>query len=859
MAGWLLRWSRRLLPRAWREVVVNDLEDEARDSGRSRYWVAAQTTVAGVRLRRFTFGDTLRTDVAYAIRSLTRSKGYTTAAIVTFALGIGANIAVFSVIDRMMFRPLPYHEPERLVQLHTITQTDAFPEAGLMEGTLAELIARMRSLESITTAEAFERTFEDARLGQSARLAEASYNLLPVLGVAPVAGRDFNEADLGAAERPILLTDETWAARFGRSREVFDLSIPTLMGMRGPFRIVGILPPGFLVPSSARADHVDGLVLARRLQADRNAFSSMAPSAVGRMAPGLQLSGVQAELDLVGQQLALEFPDVPPFAFGVTVQPIRQGLFMFYRSYASLIAIGAGLVLLVACLNLATLLLARGKAREHEAAIRAALGASRARVLRLTVIESALLCATSAGLALIVCQAVYGSVLSLVPAALRGVAVAPLDGRIIGLALAVATGCALTAAIYPAVRSSGVDVQHGLRQGSGAQTDRLKGGATLMTLEAALGVVLVAGAATTVINFAGMAYGFPGWESRNLYDAYVNHGYGRPDERMRYPPQRVETVLDTIRGIPGVQSAGATQLLRLGRQRSASDSFWRERGAEGFRDGVSDGYFEAIGTPVVAGREFTRTEIAERLPLAVVNRAGGASLWPGRPASDVIGQQVAHENVTYRVIGVVGDVKNAPGEASAAGLYLPLTSDGVRVTQSALNVAVRFADGVTPDLSVFQTRLDAALGENTVTLQSVAERAAPYLQRPRFQAVLFASAAVIALVLAAVGLYALAAFDVARRRREMGIRLTLGATARDLRRAVVGTAVRPVIAGAAAGLVVAWWAAQYLQSFLFEVDARDPWTYALVALVLVATAVVAAWLPARRAARTDPASVLRAT
>jgi hypothetical protein len=133
---------------------------------------------------------------------------------------------------------------------------------------------------------------------------------------------------------------------------------------------------------------------------------------------------------------------------------------------------------------------------------------------------------------------------------------------------------------------------------------------------------------------------------------------------------------------------------------------------------------------VVAGREFTRTEIAERLPLAVVNRAGGASLWPGRPASDVIGQQVAHENVTYRVIGVVGDVKNAPGEASAAGLYLPLTSDGVRVTQSALNVAVRFADGVTPDLSVFQTRLDAALGENTVTLQSVAERAAPYLQRP---------------------------------------------------------------------------------------------------------------------------------
>jgi ABC-type antimicrobial peptide transport system permease subunit len=262
---------------------------------------------------------------------------------------------------------------------------------------------------------------------------------------------------------------------------------------------------------------------------------------------------------------------------------------------------------------------------------------------------------------------------------------------------------------------------------------------------------------------------------------------------------------------------------------------------------------------VVAGRDFTRTEIAERLPLAVVNRAGGASLWPGRPASDVIGQQVAHENVTYRVIGVVGDVKNAPGEASAAGLYLPLTSDGVRVTQSALNVAVRFADGVTPDLSVFQTRLDAALGENTVTLQSVAERAAPYLQRPRFQAVLFASAAVIALVLAAVGLYALAAFDVARRRREMGIRLTLGATARDLRRAVVGTAVRPVIAGAAAGLVVTWWAAQYLQSFLFEVDARDPWTYALVALVLVATAVVAAWLPARRAARTDPASVLRAT
>ena len=859
---WLSRVMLRLVPRAWRDTVGADLEEEARTSRRGRLWFLAHSLAAGVRLHRLSFGDTLRTDVTHAVRSLARSPGYTTAAVLTFALGIGANIAVFAVIDRMMFRPLPYGDADRLVHLHAVVQSDAFPAAHLALGTTAALRQRATSFSGMAIAEIRESTITIDGLGEEVRLAEASHDLLRVLQVAPISGRDFVPADVGSTERLVLLADNEWQRRFNRSPDVFSRDLFSRQGSREiPYRIVGILPRGFLVPSSSRADRLDGLVLTSLpYEADvtERSFQQLGPSAVARLAAGISLEEAQAEVDVIVSRLKADFPGPVLAGMGVHLLPVRQGLFQFYRSYAWLIVGGVALVLLIACVNLAALLLAKGRGREHDLAVRVAIGASPWRVVRLVMIESLLLCGVSAAGALVGARVIFAGVLSLVPAGLRDVAVDPFDPRLIGIALAATAGSGVLAALLPAARARRVDVLVGLRQNGRGTAGRLRGGATLMAIETALGVLLVTGAATTIASFAGMAYGFPGFDEQGLYGVRVNHGYVRADGGVRYTPERVRLVLETIRSAPGIDRAGAVSLLTVGMERRTSDAFWRARGVEGFRLGVSEGYFDALGTPFLAGRDISASEVDGQERVALVSRSGAAHLCPGGSAADCIGRRIDHEGRPLTIVGVVEDITSAPGEAPTAGLYLPMTLEDARASGSAVEVAVRVAAGTVPDPTTIDARLDVALGSGSLVLFSIAERTAPYLQRPRFQAALFAALAVIALLLATIGLYALAAFDVARRRREMGIRLTLGATARDLRRAVVGTAIRPVIAGAAAGLVVAWWAAQFLQAYLFEVDARDPWTLAIVACTLLATAVVAAWLPARRAARTDPASVLRA-
>jgi predicted lysophospholipase L1 biosynthesis ABC-type transport system permease subunit len=268
--------------------------------------------------------------------------------------------------------------------------------------------------------------------------------------------------------------------------------------------------------------------------------------------------------------------------------------------------------------------------------------------------------------------------------------------------------------------------------------------------------------------------------------------------------------------------------------------------------------FEAMGTPLVAGRTFSDEDIDVGARVALLNRLGALALWPSDDPAAAVGRGVQLESNRYTVVGIVGDIRRYPGVAPTPSLFLPITSPDARVFQSGALTVFRMSAGASLDRTLLRSRLDDRFPSAGVPApQPVSQMLAPWMERPRFQAALFASFGVIALLLAAVGLYAVAAFDVARRRHEMGVRLTLGATGRDLRRLVIRAAVSPVLIGSTIGLLVTWWAAQFLQAFLFEVDARDPWTYGLVALTLVATAVVAAWLPARRAARTDPAMVLR--
>jgi putative ABC transport system permease protein len=837
-------------PRTLADVLVTAVAE--RQAAR-RQVIGQHATRPGV-LRRL--AADLVGDCAIALRTLARAPGFGAAAIATFALGIGANIAVLAVVDRMMFRPLPYGEADRLVHLHNGRRSGvAIPETYLPALLTATVRARTQTLEDISVAKGNQSPLAFEGQTRPLVLDAVSANLLRVLRVRPIAGRDFVAEDASSESREsvILLTDEAWQRRFGRSPEVLT-RVSLERGSR--IRVVGILPRGFLSPASTFPGQIDGIRLERWDDTDP---AEMGPSAIGRLRPGATLSQAGAEVAVLLKGLAQEHRDSGLFRSAVTVQPARHGLFFAFRPYVWLVLTGVSAVFLIGCVNLATLLLARGRSREHVAAIQAALGASRSRILRASLAESVVVCAIGALIASVACYWTFDAILALTPAPLRGVAASPLDGRLVITTVVTALSTALLAGSPPAIRASSVDVLKGLARDSRSTGGRLRGSATLLAVEAAFGVLLVAGAATTVRSFLGLQFKNPGYEARDLYETGVNHGFRSGDTRHR--PERVQGALDLIRSAPGVAAAGAVSVMPVGHSVSSRDSFWRARGTTGMRLGVSGAFFAATGTPILAGREFSDDEVNQSAPVAIVNTSGVSRLWPGSQPVEVIGRSVITADGPRTVVGVVADWHSLPGYPLLAGLFVPITAPEIALPSSAFTAAIRMAPGRQLDVPEVDARLQARLDDtprgNRLRLSAVAGFLPPHLQTPRFQAFLFGAIALIGLLLTAVGLYAVAAFDVAQRRFELGVRLTMGATAADIRQLVIRRALRPVLIGSAAGLVATWWAARYIQGFLFEVDAHDPWTLGLVALVLIITAVVAVWLPARRAARTDPTAVLR--
>jgi hypothetical protein len=443
----------------------------------------------------------------------------------------------------------------------------------------------------------------------------------------------------------------------------------------------------------------------------------------------------------------------------------------------------------------------------------------------------------------------------------RGFAAPALDGRVVavaGLLALLGTGLAGLAATRRVRRR---DVTTLLQASARSVGRRRFGGGVLMTIETALAIVLVAGAAVTIRSFAGLVLKHPGFVADDLYVLQTSAGW-----RQRWPiaeswrDDRAPAVLDEVRMTPGVVWAGAgTGVPTEGN--AGAGAFWRARGLPGQEFGVTAGYFDALGTQIRHGRVISDHDVAAVADVAVVTETGARTLWPSHPVGTAVGRMFTYLDGSSKVIvGVVADFSRRPGASAVPVLFLPFGSKGLQATSSNIYVTLRMAPAHRLDTADVLRRVQSRLGGGAGgSIVHVPDTLTPWLQQPRFQAALFGSLAAVALVIACVGLFALTTFEMARRTFEMGVRLSLGATPRQLRRLVIAWALRPVLIGACAGLAVTWWAARFLQSFVFEVDARDFWTYAVVAFVLVITAVVASWLPARRAARTDPTLVLRAT
>jgi predicted permease len=858
-----LRAALRLVPRAWRGTVARDLEEEAAAGRRGTAWLSWQAVRTGVPLRRASVGDFVATSVRQTVRSLARSRGFALAAVSSFALGIGANVALLSVMDRLVFRPLPFPERDRLVVVFSGTPEDS---PRLWHAQALALQEQATTLDGLATAYGSDgEGLIVEELGESpVRFGVASPNLLRLLGIRPIEGRDFaadpvDDAAPSDVPREVLITDAFWRRQFNRSPDALDR---IFISQQRRYHIVGVLPPDFVNPSVELSGRIDGLMASDGRVEGPPRDRTTVGARLARLAPGRTVAEAQAEMAAIGARVAAEHPDFMGIQAPMTAEPLRVGMLRPYARFLWLILGAAGLVLLIACANLSTLFLARGRAKVHETAIRSTLGASRWRLVGAAIAEALVVCFAGAGAALVTLASVQTLHVSVVPPEFRGFEVSAFDVRLIALTFGLAAASALLAALVPALASTRFDPLSALRQGRPTGgTRRLTTGRSILALEAAIAVVLVAAAGGAVRSFGGLVFRDPGFVAADLYRTSVFFEPARNLLNMERA-RALATIEQALSDVPDVDGWTAVTYPPIARGR-LSHPYWSMLDIEGGVIGVTDTTLEVLRTPLLAGRGISADDIRSAAPVALINRRAAAALWPGEPFEEAIGRSLTMPYGGVRdVVGVVTDIRSRPGVSAWPMLYVPI-GDGVAAKPGwamELPVLLRMRPGTTPDrrelLARFQALVPTGMAGAPV---AVTDELAPWLEHPRFQAALFGSLALIALVLAAIGLYAITAFDAARRRHETGVRLALGATRGDIRRHVIGGAVRPVLAGSAAGLVAAWWAAQFLQAYLFEVDARDPWTLALVSLVLIATAVVAAWLPARRAARTDPANVLRAT
>ncbi|WP_164021677.1 ABC transporter permease [Pyxidicoccus trucidator] len=792
-------------------------------------------------------------DVRLSLRRMRREFAFTLVVVATLALAIGATTSVFSVVYQVLLRPLPYAAPEQLVRLF-----QSSPQRERMGVSLHALQAWRERTPSFLGLEGM--TLRDFTLtgdgpAERVRAARATAGLLSMLGVRPVFGQTFGpETEVAGRDQVVLLSHELWQRRFGGSPDVVGR---TLLLSGKVYTVLGVLPAGFRLAPGVDAWTPLALDLAGGERPE-----ALWLRALGRLRPGVSVERAREELAGVAASMAHEaaYAEEAP---GVRLFPLHAQVVESTREPLWLLAGVVALVLLVACANVANLLLARASAREREVSVRAALGAGRAQLMRQFLVESVLLALAGGAAGLLL--ALWG--LDLLRALIPGEVLPPESLRLEPHMLAIAAGLSLLTSLLfglvPALRAARADGRGalgGLRGGRGA-TGQGRARAVLVVVQVALALVPLVGAGLMLRTLHSL-YSVPlGFEPRGVTvaDVFV--------PREKYPDVEsrrgvLASVLERVRGLPGVQSAGLASTVPLwGRTGLASVLLPGEPAAVAdtrelshFRT-ASDGYFATLGMPIKEGRGIEASDGAGTAPVAVVNETFARRYFPGRSA---VGQRVklTLDGESFReVVGVVGDVHHdSVDEAPASEVYLPVgqfevlymlltvrSTQGLDVLAPVLRQELRAVD---PDLPLVQLRsmvdlVDASLGSTQVL------------------GTLLVAMAVLGLVLAGVGLYGVLAYSVSQRTRELGIRIALGATDGQLVWLVVRQGVRLAALGVVLGLVGAAMLARSLASQLHGVDTFDAFTFGGVPLLLGAVALLASWLPARRALSVPPNEALR--
>ncbi len=796
-------------------------------------------------------------DVRYAIRTLAKSPGFTTVAVLTLGLGIGANTAIFSVVNGVLLRPLPYPEPERLVHLWEVS--DKGSPMSVPEANFYDWQRETRSFEGMALHAVWGAVVLTNGQAVRTRAAVVSRGFFDVIQVRPHRGRFLGVEEHRAGAAPAAVVSYNfWRTNLGGNP---DLSKLTIQYSDTALPVIGVAPPGFDYPQKSSV-WAAREVLQGPVNPSRNAHNYRV---VGRLKPGVTVEQARAEAGAITRRIRAEFGPGKVTAVDATVIPMLDDLTAHARQ-ALLVLMGAvGLLLFIACANVANLLLARTTSRQKELAVRLALGAGRARLARQFVTESLVL--TLAGGALGVLLAVWATdaMLSMASNVLPRLEEVGLNAAVLTFALAVSVAMAVVLGLIPVLRMGRANLQEVVKEAgrslsaSGRQRLAREG---LVVAQVALTLVLLIGSGLLARSFWGLLEVDLGFQTANRLTADVQ----LPSVDGREGDQRLasfhQQLNERIAAMPGVIAAGATQALPL-TGGGANGRFLHEnkQPSEIWPDYrvVTHGYFRALGIPLLSGRAFDPTDGAGSPHVAVVSRRAADALWPG--ASPIgrrfdWGNMDGYFDMWITIVGVVGDVRHrGPSEESSGTIYL-LAQQRPSVTERMTLVVHAQGDAAALGPSLRST-VQSLWPEATVTFRTLDQVFARSLADRRFNLTLLGVFAGTALALAMLGIYGVISYTVAQRTQEIGIRMALGAAPRDVLGMVLSRGAALAALGIALGLCGAWGASRFIATLLSGVAPTDAPTYAAVTLLLAGMALAAALIPARRAARVDPMMALR--
>jgi putative ABC transport system permease protein len=794
--------------------------------------------------------DEARHDLRYAARSLRKNPAFATAAAATLALAIGTNTAMFSVLNAVLLRPLPYRSPEQLAMLWTEDPTQNLREGRSALWDVEQWGSQSQSFADMATFDSVSTVLTGADGVEQIVGASISPNLLPLLGVQPVLGRSFSTEEAEQQQRLVLISHRLWHARFGGSHDALGATL-VLNGL--PSQIIGILPADFQI-ARFDADIWEPHTTHRSVRGPQTWF------VIGRLRPGVMFDQAQAEMSAVARRLNDQLPATERNQ-GISVVPLSLYV-VGPQSRLALWMLGGAVfcVFLIAAANVTSLSLARSTARAREMALRAALGANTGRIVRQLFTESILLAAVSGLIGTLLAFGGIRLIRAFGPGNLPRLNEASLDLRVLGWALTISLLAGILVGLAPAIATLRRDLrpsgEEGGRSVSGGASSRLVRRA-LVVAEFALAIVLLVGAGLLVRSWWYVNNIDPGFTPERVLVMAVSS-----PTTFSVPAQRTDLyyrVLEQIQAIPGVESAGIIDDLFTANPREHVLTVERDDGTVSerlrlTRDEVSADFFRTLGTPLLRGRFFSIGDRPEGPRVAIINDAMARRSWPGH---DPVGRRFTLgprdvDGPWYTVVGVVGDMRRQGLEREAlpqifmslaqnpsswnVDLLIRTSSDDPLAMAGALRAAVRRVEKNAPIYGV--APLEQLLGS--------------YLTQRRFQTSLLTGFSVVALLMAAVGIYGLIQYSIATRTQEIGLRLAIGAQAGDIFRMIIGEGLTLSLTGLVLGLFGAWWLGSAASGLLFGVTASDPLTFTTVSLLLTAVATAACYFPARRAMTVDP-------